>query len=62
MEKYKWIETEREFFGIAGHRYHFEKLNINRIREENKKIKEENDQLKKRINLRVDAIFEKTET
>ncbi len=62
IEQHKWIETEREFFGVAGHRYHFEKFNMPRIRDETKKLKDENDQLKKRINLKVDAMFEKTET
>jgi len=32
------------------------------IREENRRLKEENENLKKRINLKVDAMFEKTES
>lgn len=56
-----WIESEKEFFGVAGHRYHFDKINIPKIREEKKRISEENDGLKRKINLKVDAMFEKTE-
>jgi hypothetical protein len=36
-------------------------MNMGRIREETKRLKQENDELKKRINLKVDAMFEKTE-
>lgn len=56
-----WIATEREFFGVAGHRYHFDKMNIPKIREENNRIRDDNENLKKRINLKVDSMFEKTE-
>ncbi len=61
LEKNPWIEAEKEFFGVAGHRYHFDKLNLPKIREDNKRIREENEGLKKRINLKVDSMFEKTE-
>lgn len=36
-------------------------MNINKIREDMTKLKEENDKLRKRINLKVDAMYEKTE-
>lgn len=36
IDKNKWIETEREFFGVPNHRYHFDKININKLREETK--------------------------
>ena len=62
QEHGQWIETEKEFFGVAGHRYHFEKMNMNKMREECRKLREENEQLGKRINLKVDAMFEKTES
>jgi len=42
--------------------YHFEKMNIPRIKEDCKRLREDNEHLKKRINLKVDAMFEKTET
>ncbi|CDW71413.1 structural maintenance of [Stylonychia lemnae] len=61
LGQHKWIEQERDFFGVAGHKYHFEKINMNQIRDETRRIKDENDGLKKRINLKVDAMFEKTE-
>ncbi len=36
-------------------------MNINKIKEELKKLREENDQLRKRVNLKVDTMFERTE-
>ncbi len=59
--QFNWIETEKEFFGVAGHRYHFEKLKLDNIRAEVKRLTAENENLKKRINLKVDSMFEKTE-
>lgn len=59
---HNWIDTEKEFFGVAGHRYHFEKLKLDNIRAEVKRLIAENEQLKKRINLKVDSMFEKTQT
>ena len=53
-EKYKWINNEKEFFGVAGTNYHFEKVNINKFKQEVKQLDEENEHLKKRINRNVE--------
>jgi chromosome segregation ATPase len=59
-QKYPWILGEKEFFGIAATKYHFDKINLPKIREECKRLREDNDSLKKKVNLKVDAMFEKT--
>lgn len=60
--EHKWITNEKEFFGIRGSKFDFKKMNISRQRDDRKKLIEENDDLKKRVNMKVDAMFEKTES
>lgn len=61
LEKHKWIEAEKEYFGVAGHKYHFEKVNMVKVRESVKMIGEENDKMKNRINFKVDTMYDKVE-
>ncbi len=61
-EKYTWIENEKEYFGVAGHKYHFEKINLVKVREAVKMIIEENEKMKTRINFKVEDMYEKVET
>jgi cell division septum initiation protein DivIVA len=57
-----WINNEREFFGVVGHKYHFEKINIAKLKQDVKQLQQDNEDLKKRINRNVDAMFDKVET
>lgn len=57
-----WINNEREFFGVVGHKYHFEKINIGKLKQDVKQLQQDNEDLKKRINRNVDAMFDKVET
>ncbi len=29
-----WINNEKEFFGVVGHKYHFEKINIGKLKQD----------------------------
>ena len=29
-----WINNEREFFGVVGHKYQFEKINIGKLKQD----------------------------
>ncbi len=62
LERHPWIEQEKEFFGVAGHKYMFEKINMVKIREQVKIINEDNEKMKNRINFKVDTMYEKVET
>ncbi len=61
LEEHKWIHGEKDFFGLKDHKYDFDNTKIGKQREERNKLYEENEDLKKRINLKVDVMFEKTE-
>ena len=60
--QFNWIETEKEFFGVVGHKYQFEKINIGKLKQDVKQLQQDNEELKKRINRNVDAMFDKVET
>jgi cell division septum initiation protein DivIVA len=57
-----WINNEKEFFGVVGHKYQFEKINIGKLKQDVKQLQQDNEELKKRINRNVDAMFDKVET
>ena len=61
IKEHKWIENEKEIFGLKDHKFDFQKLNMDKVRSDNKKYKEQNDELRKRINMKADSMFEKTE-
>ena len=46
---------------MKGNKYDFEKINIATVKDQKHKLEAENNDLKKRINVKVDTMFEKTE-
>ena len=45
-----------------GSKYDFSSLSMSQLREEKNRVLIENEDLKKRVNAKVEAMFEKTET
>lgn len=61
MEAHRWIALEKDFFGQRESKYDFKRLNIGKLKDELKRIEIENEDLKKKTNFKVDALFEKVE-
>ena len=60
LEQHKWIEQERQFFGQAGHMFDFKQMDIHAKRQSVKQLKAEIEEQKKRVNFKVDAMFDDT--
>lgn len=60
-EENKWIPIEKEFFGSRGTKYDFHNFNKGEKTLHLNKLKEENEELKKKTNFKVDSLFDKTE-
>jgi hypothetical protein len=61
LKNHPWIINEKEFFGTAGHRYDFSKMNLVKIKEQAKGVREEIEKSKRTVNQKVDNMFEKVE-
>lgn len=60
LEQHRWIEQERQFFGQAGHMFDFKRMDIHALRERVKHLKATIDEKKKRVNFKVDSMFDDT--
>lgn len=60
LEQNKWIEQERQFFGQSGHIFDFKQMDIPKMRESVKQLKAQIEEKKKRVNFKVDAMFDDT--
>lgn len=56
--KNAWIEAEKHLFGKADGKYHFKDVEIMKFEERINALKGSKEDLKKRVNFSVDAIFE----
>ncbi|EJK66002.1 hypothetical protein THAOC_13093 [Thalassiosira oceanica] len=61
MNKYAWIETEKDAFGIAGGDYDFEETNPEAMSKHLKGLQAEQTSLAKKINKKVMGMIEKAE-
>mmetsp|Transcript_5423 Transcript_5423/g.12003 ORF Transcript_5423/g.12003 Transcript_5423/m.12003 type:complete len:1218 (-) Transcript_5423:1522-5175(-) len=61
MNKYAWIETEKEAFGVAGGDYDFEETCPNQMSKQLKDLQAEQTSLAKKINKKVMGMIEKAE-
>ncbi|EED95842.1 chromosomal protein,like chromosomal protein xcap-e [Thalassiosira pseudonana CCMP1335] len=61
MNKYAWIETEKEAFGVAGGDYDFEETCPNLMSKQLKDLQAEQTSLAKKINKKVMGMIEKAE-
>lgn len=57
----EWIANEKEFLGQQRTNNDFEKMNIGKFVEEKQKCFEQNEDLKKRVNMKIDVMYETTE-
>lgn len=55
-KKHDWIENEMSFFGMKGSDYDFSEIDIKKITREVNKMKEQNDILKRKVNMKVESM------
>ncbi len=58
----KWISEEKERFGVNGTEYDFQDFNEAKMNAEFKQIEEEQEILRKKVNMKVNVMHEETET
>lgn len=60
-EKYAWIVTDREEFGVGGGEYDFARMDPHGAKRERDALREEQQGLAKKINKKVMTMFERAE-
>jgi structural maintenance of chromosome 2 len=60
LSENNWIEQEKQFFGQEIGTYNFKKMDIRALKEKIKGLKSYTDDQKKRVNFKVDAMFDDT--
>ena len=61
LEEFEWIEIEKEMFGMEGSDYDFEKTDIQQENKRYNHLKREQENLAKRVNMRVEVMSDKVE-
>lgn len=57
-QEHDWIEQEKGYFGQEGHMYSFREFNAGKAGDDLKKLKMRVEEGKKRVNFKVDSMFD----
>jgi structural maintenance of chromosome 2 len=60
-KEHEWIKTEKDFFGIKETNYDFNKYNINDLCNKVKKLEDDNEILKRKVNMKVEVMADQYE-
>jgi len=61
LKEHPWIAQERQFFGQSGHMFDFRSMDISAMKEEVKSLKASIEAQQKRVNFKVDSMFDDTQ-
>jgi structural maintenance of chromosome 2 len=60
LEEFPWIDKEKQFFGQEDHIFNFKNMDISGLRDKVKKLKSVIEEKKKRVNFKVNMMYDDT--